>query len=176
MVIAQFDSFELRILELADAGAFGKLEPGDLSCSQGEWLFAQGRENDFVEKRLRQYADGQGFPAVILKDKVLIGTVSLIHFDESAKCAGLAYALGGAYRGKGIMTKACRLLMAYGFQELGLNTIQFTVDTANKPSLALAERLGFKRGAVVRNAYQSENGPRDVVPYALVRRDFEAIR
>lgn len=176
MVIAQFDSFELRLMERDDAEAFGKLEPGDLSCSQGEWLFAAGRENDFVEKRLRQYADTQGFPVVILKGGELIGTLSFNHIDHLAKSASLSYALGGSYRGQGIMTKAGRVFIAHGFTELDFNVIQFTVDTANKPGIALAERLGFKKGEIIRSAYESEHGPRDVVPFSLNRKQFEAAR
>ncbi len=56
------------------------------------------------------------------------------------------------YRGKGLMTAACRALVAHAFGELGPNRVSIACATENEKSCAIAERLGFQREGVVRQA------------------------
>ena len=171
MIIARFEPFALKVLDEKDAGALKMLEPGDLSISRGEWLFAPGNEKEFIEKAAQEYADGTSIWAAILKGEILVGVVALREINQSSKSAGLAYALGAPYRGQGIMTVACRQLISHGFNGLGLDNILIRADVANQRSSALAERLGFKKESIILNCYQSSDGYRDAVQYSLSRRD-----
>lgn len=169
MVLAHFDAFNLRTLDLSDADALKMLEPGDLSCSLGEWLFPPGGEMELLERTLREHAAGKSLWVGIFEGTMLIGVLGLCDIDHSTHSSELSYALGGPHRGRGIMTKACRSLVRFAFENLGLTNLQIRVDTANKPACALAERLGFKREQIICDAYQSAGVSRNVFQYSLSR-------
>jgi len=56
----------------------------------------------------------------------------------------LGYALGQAYWGRGFATEACRVVIAYVFEDLGLSRLVNSVDSRNPRSIRLMERLGFE--------------------------------
>lgn len=174
MFIARFDRFELRKLSEQDAGALRALEPRDLSHCQGEWFCVPGREGEYIDQTLREYSDMRSLRTGIWDGDTLAGIVSLREIDASSKSAGVSYVLSAPYRGRGIATMACRELISHGFNHLGLNRIQILADTANKPSLAVPERLGFTKEGVIRDCYRVANGFRDVVQYSLLASERRA--
>ena len=71
------------------------------------------------------------------------GTLGLYNYSERDKRAVLGYDLLREYWGRGIMNEAVAELLRYGFEYLGLNRIEATVDPKNIPSVRLLERLQF---------------------------------
>ena len=57
----------------------------------------------------------------------------------------IGYWLGKAFTGRGIMTRAVRALVDYGFRERLLHRITIRCATDNPRSSAIARRLGFER-------------------------------
>jgi len=167
--ITSFDAFELRMLEISDLSSIKGLDPGDLSWCQGEWLFPRGREAAFIEKWFQERLDGKGFRAGIFKGKVLVGIVGLSMKAPSMHDADMSYAMDSCYRHQGIMTKACREIIHFGFIRLHLKMIRIMADVDNQPSCALAERLGFKKEALISQAYQATESKRDAFLYVLTR-------
>ena len=63
MLIDQIeDGIDVRLLESQHADALEHLDPGDLSCSQGEWLFTpgQGQAAVLIDKSLAEFREGTG--------------------------------------------------------------------------------------------------------------------
>ncbi|MDF1523447.1 MAG: GNAT family N-acetyltransferase [Trueperaceae bacterium] len=60
----------------------------------------------------------------------------------------IGYVLRPAYRGRGLMTEAVGLAVAYGFEVLGLRAVVAHTDAANRTSIAVLERCGFALVAV----------------------------
>lgn len=56
----------------------------------------------------------------------------------------LGYHIYPAFRGMGYAKEACRAVIRYGFEELGLPEIRLKIFGANGPSEALARTLGFE--------------------------------
>lgn len=56
----------------------------------------------------------------------------------------LGYALSPAFWGRGLMPEACRALLAYGFEEMGLDTIWCTHYEENHRSRRVIEKCGFQ--------------------------------
>ena len=57
----------------------------------------------------------------------------------------IIYALVPSAWGQGLGTEIARTLVTYGFERLGLDTVHATVAGENAPSLAVLDRLGFRR-------------------------------
>ena len=58
--------------------------------------------------------------------------------------AELTYALGRPYWGQGYASEACRILIAYGFKEMGIGRFVNSVVSDNQGSVKLMQRLGFR--------------------------------
>jgi ribosomal-protein-serine acetyltransferase len=127
----------------------------------------------FVQRSLDQTRRGEGFQACIEYRGQLAGVVGFVYLDPTNRRAEIGYWLGRAFQGRGIMTRACRRLVAYGFESLDLNRVEIRVDVDNRRSRAVPERLGFVQEAVLRESVQDRGQFRDVVMYARLRRDGE---
>ena len=79
----------------------------------------------------------------------LLGSVS-IRFPEEGR-GEFGYLLGAKARGRGRATAALRLLARWAFEDLGMQRLEVLVQPDNEPSLALAERVGFRREGVLRS-------------------------
>jgi ribosomal-protein-serine acetyltransferase len=166
------DDLELRILREADCDALCGLEPGDLSCSQGEWAFSPENPLPWVEAGLKALSNKTGFRAGIWQSQTLVGVISLVAVHPWNRSADITFALDSRFRGKGIMTRACRSLCRYAFGDLQLNRLQIECDIANTPSRAIAERLGFTLEGIVRDRYRSQHGFRDCALYSYLAREW----
>jgi RimJ/RimL family protein N-acetyltransferase len=59
----------------------------------------------------------------------------------------VGWRLAPEWWGRGVATEAARASVEYGFERLGLRCIVSIIDERNARSLAVAERLGMRRGA-----------------------------
>jgi ribosomal-protein-serine acetyltransferase len=101
----------------------------------------------------------------------MIGMVKLTCEQADPAAAALGYALDGRFRGRGIMTKACRHLIAYGESHMRLERFCIIVDPDNAPSRAIAVRLGFQQTGLVQGGWTSASGPRDAIVYTMTAKD-----
>ncbi|MCX5145229.1 GNAT family protein [Streptomyces sp. NPDC048550] len=93
----------------------------------------------------------------------LVGGVLFRTFDaESGNCEVGCW-LEPAAAGRGLVSTACRVLIDWAFHERGMHRAEWHASSANKKSLAVAERLGMTREGVLREAY----------PYRGVRQNTE---
>ncbi len=74
----------------------------------------------------------------------LLGTVDLFEFDPYNHRAGVGIIIAEPFRGAGYATEALTLLHDYCRATLQLHQIWCTVESSNKTSLRLFERLGYK--------------------------------
>ncbi|HEY6313269.1 MAG TPA: GNAT family protein [Streptosporangiaceae bacterium] len=61
----------------------------------------------------------------------------------SSRCATLGIALGREYIGHGYGTDAMRVIVGYGFREMGLHSIQLSVAAFNPAGIRAYEKAGF---------------------------------
>lgn len=101
-----------------------------------------------------------------------VGTLGLYSYSERDRRAELGYDLLEEHWGRGIMTEAVREVVRYGFEVLGLNRVEATMDPLNTRSVRLVERLGFKREGRLRERYIYKDGRRDEFVYGLLRSDW----
>ena len=100
-------------------------------------------------------------------DATVLGCVALYDVDAAARQASVGYWLAAHARGRGVATRAVRLLARWGFAELGLARLVLTCGPDNVASQRVAERCGFTREALLRAHMPFKGGMRDTVVYGL---------
>jgi [ribosomal protein S5]-alanine N-acetyltransferase len=78
----------------------------------------------------------------------LIGTICLLNFSNDNSKAEIGYELLPAFQGKGIMHEATSVVIDFGIQHIGLNSIEAYTHCENRNSTRLLEKLNFKRQSV----------------------------
>ena len=86
-----------------------------------------------------------GFAIETLDDPpVLVGNIGMWGTRPWAtRCATLGIALGREYIGRGYGTDAMRVIVSYGFREMGLHRIQLGVAPFNPAGIRAYEKAGF---------------------------------
>ena len=75
----------------------------------------------------------------------LIGDLGFHVLRYEPKQADIGYTLSRAHQGRGYATEAVRRLLQYAFDRLGLHRVIAGTDVENARSIALLERIGFRR-------------------------------
>jgi ribosomal-protein-alanine N-acetyltransferase len=110
---------------------------------------------------------------IVLKETgKLVGTLGLYAINTEDRRATFGFDLMPEHWGNGYMTEACRALLDWAFKELKLNRIQASAEPANVRSLAVMERLGFKREGVMRQLDYYKGAYHDDVQYSVLRDEW----
>ena len=127
----------------------------------------------FLRSAIRQYRRGEpGSFAIVLKASGrMIGTVGFMWIDREYKSAEVGYSLGRAYWNRGIMTEALRAVVAYGFDQLGLNRVEAQHETDNPASGRVMAHVGMQYEGTLRQRVKNKGKFVDVALYAILRSD-----
>jgi RimJ/RimL family protein N-acetyltransferase len=97
------------------------------------------------------------------------GVIGLSRADWGVGVAETGYWIGPDARGRGYVTEALRALVAYAF-DAGLHRLEILAAPGNTGSQRVAERTGFVREAVLRQARPAPGGGRsDMVLFSMLR-------
>ena len=100
-----------------------------------------------------------------------------LHFEcanarsRIARCGALA--VHPRFRGRRLADEAARRFILHLLDELGFHRLEMEIYAFNERSVAHAERVGWVREGVKRNAYRHGDGWVDGILYAVVREDLE---
>lgn len=108
---------------------------------------------DAITRWRRRWAAGEQASFVVEHDGRLAGSVELTR--EGAAGASLSWTLYAGHRGRGLATRAVRVLIDWAFADpgqggLGLQRVEARVDADNTRSLRVATRAGLHREGVQR--------------------------
>lgn len=126
----------------------------------------------YMERCENQRRNGTGYCFGIWQAGALVGEVLLFGIRPEDRQGEIGYWLAEDQQGKGIVTRACRALLAFGFVELGLNRVELRCATENHRSQAIAERLGFTREGTLRQAHWVGDRVSDQALYGLLASDW----
>jgi RimJ/RimL family protein N-acetyltransferase len=73
----------------------------------------------------------------------LVGNLGLFGMNAKDRCATIGIALGREYLGRGYGSDAMRVIVDYGFRELGLHRLQLSVAPFNPAGIRAYEKAGF---------------------------------
>lgn len=100
-------------------------------------------------------------------DGKTVGRIGLGEIETHKAVIG--YWLGKRYWGKGIMTKAIKLVTNFGFEKLKLRRIYAHVFPFNKASMRILEKNGYKLEGILRKEVKKGNKLIDTHLFAKVK-------
>lgn len=128
---------------------------------------------EFIKYNLNEFAQNGSFNASIIWNEQFVGGVGFHNLDLKNKSAHIAYWLAKEAQGKGIVTKCCRELFDYLFDDLKLNRIQINCNVENLKSRAIHERFEFQLEGIHRQVEFFDNRFGDWAVYAMLKEDWE---
>ncbi|MFI6351924.1 GNAT family N-acetyltransferase [Streptomyces sp. NPDC050743] len=105
----------------------------------------------------------------------LLGEVVLHEYDPAAASCTFRTLIGPRGRGRGIGTEATRLIVGYGFGQLGLHRIQLEVYGHNARARRVYEKAGFVVEGVRREVQRRDGEWADEVIMSILDREWAAL-
>ncbi|MFC1588453.1 GNAT family N-acetyltransferase [Planctomycetota bacterium] len=183
MLLCSFDeNYEIRLLEFRHGkDLLGLAKNLEFKPQTNEWIFytdpKQPEESakQHIKGGLEKIAQGKGLIAGIWCHEEMVGVIELdiVYPNIENSTATLDYFLSTDYRGKGIMTKACKAMTDYAFCELKINRMELRIDTKNVKSCGIPDRLGFKKDGVLRQRVPYGDFFGDLAVYSILRSEWE---
>ncbi|WP_064608446.1 GNAT family N-acetyltransferase [Photobacterium sp. J15] len=106
----------------------------------------------FIQKSLHDYADGKSMVCAIEYQGSIVGVSGFNTILPNLKKTDIGYWLAAEHQHKGIITRVCRSLIQYAFEELELEVVTITPATENAASRAVCERLNMTFEGIIPHA------------------------
>jgi RimJ/RimL family protein N-acetyltransferase len=107
-------------------------------------------------------------------DQCCIGTATLhVHSLDHGQ-GEIGYFLHPEVWGRGYATEAARLLLTFGFADLGLHRIYGTCDPRNAPSARVLQKAGMSYEGLLRHTMRLRDGWRDSAVYSILVHEWQA--
>ena len=148
-------STELHLLTEDDAVSVFQLIESNRDYLR-EWLpwidYTKSVEDEraFISNTRTQYENNQSFTYAIWYQQQIAGIAGYNEIDWANRKTEIGYWLAAQQQGKGIMTRACRALIEYAFDDLKLHKVEIRCATMNIRSCAIPQRLGFTQEGIMR--------------------------
>jgi RimJ/RimL family protein N-acetyltransferase len=108
----------------------------------------------------------------IFEDDVYVGQIGLSKIYWPAKNARLGAMLCRNAWGRGLISKAARLVLEKAFSEHGLHKVWLITRSDNAKGLHIWQSVGFQQEGVLRDEYRVQDRYYDMVRYGLLASDF----
>ncbi|WP_138494987.1 GNAT family N-acetyltransferase [Paenibacillus pinistramenti] len=172
------DRLLLRKLSLADAEDYFRVASNAEVTAQTIWARHTVIEDsiNYIQGVLEKYRKREAFHWGIIHKSTgrLIGRTGLIKIDQEHEKAELGYVLSSDYWSQGIITEATKMIIEYGFMELGLNRIEARCNYNNPGSFKVMEKLGMQFEGLLRKQLKIKGQFLDQKLYSILRSDFIA--
>ena len=124
----------------------------------------------------RPWIDGgaveQEYRLLIVYEGAVVGATDIRGLDSPNRVGEIGYWLAESMQGRGIVTRTCRALLGYAFDELEINRMQIRVATGNRKSLAIPERLGLQFEGIQRQAELVNGEYYDLALYSMLASEW----
>ncbi|GLW48340.1 N-acetyltransferase [Streptomyces sp. NBRC 14336] len=175
------DGAELRPLEPWHAEEFlAHLERGRDFINQYIPFASKATDTAGARAVLQRYADMRAADTGSLHglwlDGKLVGGVLFLNFDAEAGNCEIGCWLEPAGTGRGLVTRAARVLLDWAFGERGMHRVEWHAASANTASVNVARRLGMTREGVQRESFPHRGARLDMEIWAILAPEWPAAR
>ena len=112
----------------------------------------EGFASSWVARYEEARREGTRDAFAVVEDGEFLGLALAASIDRETQTAELGYVVTPAARGRGVATEALRRLTEWALAE-GMLRIELLISVDNPASQKVAERCGYVREGVLRNAY-----------------------
>jgi RimJ/RimL family protein N-acetyltransferase len=133
--------------------------------------YTEDDARDYIARTREGWATGTTSNFAVLVDGAAVGSIGVRWLEPDQGVAEVGYWVAPESRGRGICTRALRLVSRWVFEQDGMERLQLRADEQNAPSNRVAENAGFTREGVLRSSrYNPRLGRRiDFVMHSLLR-------
>lgn len=170
----------LRALRDDDLAALAKweMDPGRMTTLT-DWVAppSESAAREQIAKASANDGSNLGFVVETLDDPpVLAGAVRLWGAGPKDRHATIGIALAREHMGRGYGTDAMRVIVGYGFREMGLHRIQLTVAQFNQAGIRAYQKAGFTEEGRHREAVWHDGRWYDEVLMSILDYEWAARR
>jgi ribosomal-protein-serine acetyltransferase len=175
--VALTDSAELRPLEPWQAGEFlAHLDKARDNISAyipwADVVTDEERARNFLSRYAKRQAADEGRIYGIWLEGDLVGGLLFRVFEADWGSCELGVWLSAEAEGRGLITRAGRLLVDWAISVRGLNRVEWRCAVGNTRSAAVAQRLGMTLEGTLRQAFPYRGTIHDVQVWAITRDDW----
>ena len=155
-----------------------EMDPGRMA-TLSNWVVppSEAAARERLAKWSANEKDDLGFAIETLDDPpVLAGNIGLWGARPKDRCATIGIALGRQYIGRGYGTDAMRVIVSYGFREMGLHRIQLGVAPFNPAGIRAYEKAGFVEEGRLRESVLHDGRWYDEVLMSILDHEWAARR
>jgi RimJ/RimL family protein N-acetyltransferase len=127
-----------------------------------EWYGTRADQTDRLDLAVEELATG-----------AWVGEVVLNEWDPHNAACNFRTMFGPGGRDRGLGTEAVRLIVGYGFEQLGLHRIALEVYSFNPRARRAYEKAGFVVEGVLRDALRTPQGWADATVMAVLAGDWK---
>ncbi|MGW6061279.1 GNAT family N-acetyltransferase [Streptomyces sp. NPDC055189] len=135
---------------------------------------------DSARERLQAHADKKaadtGHLCGIWLNDTLVGGIFFRIFDTATESCELGVWLEPSAAGHGLITRASRVLIDWAVDERGMHRVEWMASSANRRSIAVAERLGMTRDGVLRESFPWQGVRHDMEVWAVLAPEWRKAR
>jgi RimJ/RimL family protein N-acetyltransferase len=156
------------------------------ACNEEEmalWLdqvpqpYSERDAREYVASTRRGWREGttSSFAIVDLRSQAPVGSIGVHWLDWEQRVAEVGYWVAREARGRGLASRAVRLVARWVLQDCGIERLQLRADVLNAASQKVAEKAGFRREGVLRSTrFSARQGRRvDFAMYSLLPGELE---
>jgi RimJ/RimL family protein N-acetyltransferase len=139
--------------------------PSDQTLQDVERYFARHEQSRLAGEEL----------ALLIADAdsdALLGAIGLLRFDWPHRRCEIGYWLAASARGRGVATRAVRLLSHWALLQGIVARVELHTDVDNEASQRVAERCGFTRERELRPFVRRDGRRLELAVFTLVRDDL----
>jgi ribosomal-protein-serine acetyltransferase len=175
------DGAELRPLEPWHAEEFlAHLDRGRDFIGRHIAFGASATDTGSARAVLQSYADKRAADSGSLHglwlDGKLVGGVLFRVFDAERGNCEVGCWLEPAATGRGLVTRAMRMLIDWAIDERGIHRVEWYASSANVPSIKVARRLGMSRDGVLRQSFLHRGVRQDTEVWSVLAPEWRAAR
>ena len=155
-----------------------EMDPGRLTTLSNKVApSSEAAAKERIAKWSANEKDDLGFAIETLDDPpALVGIIHLFGVHPKDRCGTIGIALGREYIGRGYGTDAMRVIVDYGFREMGLHRIQLGVAPFNPAGIRAYEKAGFVEEGRYRESVMHDGRWYDEVLMSILDHEWAARR
>jgi RimJ/RimL family protein N-acetyltransferase len=171
------------LVELRPWGEDGDVEAITAACNDraiAEFLdvipfpYTEADAREYIERTREGWSNGTTSAFAVVVEGKVVGSIGVSWKRPDDGVAEVGYWVAAEARGRGVGTRALRLVSGWALGPHGMERLQLRADEQNPASRRVAEKAGFTQEGILRSSHYNPRLDRrvDFVMYSLLRAEL----